>query len=132
MKNIAKKSTNEESNIVQFPDPVADLQKTLTIFSLPDRVAVLEQSLQNLHKKLDALQKFMVKFSDNIELGDRYMGPKKAMDYLDMTEGTFDKYRYHTIVKIKSYKLDNSNRYKKSDLDRFMLLNEDGPFSSRK
>lgn len=101
MKNIAKKSNTEESNIVRFTNPVSDLHQTINLLSLPDRVAKLECSLQNLHDKLDAIQEFMVKFSDNIEMGDRFMGPKKAMQYLDMSEGTFDKYRYKTKIKLR-------------------------------
>ncbi len=52
---------------------------------------------------------------------DSYLTPQQAMNYLGMSKGTFDKYRYSSKVKIKGYQLDGKSWFKKSDLDRFML-----------
>lgn len=115
------KYDEESSKVVPFPDPVENLQKTLNLLKLPEDVALNTKSLGQLHSKIDALQDLIVKFIDNIELGDRYMTPKEACMYLGMSETTFDKYRYSTKIKIKGYKLDGKTWYRKSDLDLFML-----------
>jgi hypothetical protein len=86
-------------------------------------VASCTESLLELHSKVDAIQRFILKFSDSNQ-DDRYLSPKEASAYLGMSETTFDKYRYETKVRIKGYKLDGKNWYKRSDLDRFMLTYE--------
>ena len=55
------------------------------------------------------------------KLADSYLTPQQAMNYLGMSKGTFDKYRYSSKIKIKGYQLDGKTWFKKSDLDRFML-----------
>jgi len=113
---------NQHSKVVQFPDPIENLQQTLNLLKLPAEVGANSKLLLDLHSKVDAIQEFILKFSDNIELGDKYMPPKKAYKYLGMCESTFEKYRYKTKVKIKGYPLDGKYWFKKSDLDRFMML----------
>lgn len=49
------------------------------------------------------------------------MDAKEAAAYLGMCPNTFDKYRYKAKIKIKGYKLDGKVKYKKSELDLFML-----------
>ena len=115
------KHDEKSSKVVQFPDPIENLQQTLNLLKLPVEVAANSKLLLDLHSKVDVLQDFILKFSDNIELGDRYMSPKEAINYLGMSDHTFEKYRYKTKVKIKGSKLDGKYWFKKSDLDRFML-----------
>ena len=115
------KYDEESSKVDQFQDPLENLHRTLNLLKLPDDVASNTKSLIQLHTKIDALQDFIVKFNENIDLGDRYMTPKEASDYLGMSITTFDKYRYNTKIKIKGCKLDGKNWYRKSDLDLFML-----------
>ena len=115
------KYDEQSSKVVQFQDPVENLNKTLKLLTLPDDVASNTRSLDLLHSKMDALHDFCVKLSDNIELGDRYMSTQEAKEYLGMSDNTFDKYRYKTKIKIKGYLLDSVYKFKKSDLDRFML-----------
>jgi hypothetical protein len=55
------------------------------------------------------------------KLKDKYLTPQGAMDYLGMSRGTFEKYRYISKIKINGYQLDGKTWFKKSDLDRFML-----------
>ena len=52
---------------------------------------------------------------------DKYLTPQGAMDYLGMSRGTFEKYRYISKIKINGYQLDGKTWFKKSDLDLFML-----------
>jgi len=125
MKSIISKSEvwSDQGNVVQFPDPIENLHRTLNLLKLPDEVASCTESLLELHSKVDAIQRFILKFSDSNQ-DDRYLSPKEASAYLGMSETTFDKYRYETKVRIKGYKLDGKNWYKRSDLDRFMLTYE--------
>jgi paraquat-inducible protein B len=109
------------SKVVQFQDPIENLHRTLNLFRLPEDMASNTKSLNQIHSKIDDLQNFIARVSDNIELGDRYMTTQEAKDYLGMSDNTFDKYRYKTKIKIKGYLLDGVYRFKKSDLDRFML-----------
>jgi len=111
----------QSSKVVQYTDPVENLHRTLNLLKLPEDVAYNTKSLNQLHSKIDDLQSFIEKFSDNVELGDRYMTTQEAKDYLGMSDNTFEKYRYKTKVKIKGYLLDSVYRFKKSDLDRFMM-----------
>ncbi len=56
---------------------------------------------------------------------DDWLDAKAARRYLaKMSPATFDKYRYETKVKIKGYRLDGKTMYKKSELDRFVMLYE--------
>ena len=119
--SATNKQDELSSKVVQFPDPIENLQQTFNLLKLPVEVAANSKLLLDLHSKVDALQDFILKFSDNIEFGDRYMSPKEASNYLGMSDHTFEKYRYKTKVKIKGSKLDGMYWFKKSDLDRFML-----------
>jgi len=51
---------------------------------------------------------------------DKYLTPQAAMDYLGMSRGTFEKYRYNSKIKIHGCQLDGKTWFKKTDLDRFM------------
>ena len=97
------------------------LNKNLQLLEMPALVVNIYKAIEELHIKHDAMNDYMVKISSSLEIGDRYLTPQEAMDYLSFSKGTFDKYRYSSKVKIKGYQLDGKTWFKKSDLDRFML-----------
>jgi hypothetical protein len=97
------------------------LNKNLQLLEMPALVVNIYKAIEELHIKHDAMNDYMVKISSSLEIGDRYLTPLEAMDYLSFSKGTFDKYRYSSKVKIKGYQLDGKTWFKKSDLDRFML-----------
>lgn len=117
----SSKFDEESSKVVQFPDPLDNLHKTLNLLCLPNEVASNTKSLEKIHSKLDALQELVIRLAENVDMADRYLDAKEAAAYLGMSLNTFDKYRYNTKVKIKGHKLDGKIWYKKSDLDLFML-----------
>jgi hypothetical protein len=97
------------------------LNKNLQLLEMPSLVINIYKAIEQLHIKNDAIQEYIVKYTSSLEIGDGFMTPQKAMDYLSFSKGTFDKYRYKSKIKIKGYQLDGKTWFKKSDLDRFML-----------
>jgi hypothetical protein len=97
------------------------LNKNFQLLEVPSMVGTLINMISDLHSKQDAFQGYIAKFTDSVEIGDRYMTPQEAMKYLGMSKGTFEKYRYKTKIKIHGIQLDNKSWFKKSDLDRFMM-----------
>jgi hypothetical protein len=55
---------------------------------------------------------------------DGWLDAKSAARYLEISENTFDKYRYKTNPRIKGFRLDGKILYKRSDLDAFVKLYE--------
>ena len=53
---------------------------------------------------------------------DGWMDAKGAAKYLDLSPGTFDKYRYETTPRITGFKLGGKTLYKRGDLDNFVKL----------
>jgi len=100
---------------------IENLNKNLQLFEMPSLVITIFKSIEELHSKHDAMRHFIVKLNEGLDVGDRYMTPQEAMDYLGFSKNTFDKYRYKTKIKIKGCQLDGKSWFKKSDLDRFML-----------
>jgi hypothetical protein len=97
------------------------LNKNLQLLEMPSMVMSIYKMINDLHLKQDAFQGYIEKFTDSVEIGDGFLTPQEAMDYLSFSKGTFDKYRYKSKIKIKGYQLDCKTWFKKSDLDRFML-----------
>jgi hypothetical protein len=97
------------------------LNKNIQLLEMPSMVMSIYKMINDLHLKQDAFHGYMQKFTDSLEIGDRYMTPQEAMDYLGFSKGTFEKYRYKSKIKIKGCQLDGKTWFKKSDLDRFML-----------
>ena len=97
------------------------LNKNLQLLEMPALVVNIYKAIEELHIKHDAITNYMLKFSSSLDIGDRYLTPQEAMDYLSFSKGTFDKYRYNSKIKIKGCQLDGKTWFKKSDLDRFML-----------
>jgi hypothetical protein len=97
------------------------LNKNLQLLEMPALVVNIYKAIEELHIKNDAMTDYMMRFSNSLEIGDGFLTPQAAMDYLSFSKGTFDKYRYKSKIKIKGYQLDGKTWFKKSDLDRFML-----------
>ena len=114
----------DSKNVIPFLDPVENLHQTLNLLKMPDVVSKNTDSVEQLHAKIDALQNFIIKISENINNGEEWKPTHKAMKYLGMCQNSFDKYRYETKIKIPGHKLDKMNWYKRSDLDLFMLTYE--------
>ena len=97
------------------------LNKNLQLLEMPALVVNIYKAIEELHIKHDAITNYMLKVTSSLDIGDRYLTPQEAMDYLSFSKGTFDKYRYNSKIKIKGCQLDGKTWFKKSDLDRFML-----------
>jgi hypothetical protein len=91
------------------------------LLEVPSLVINIYKAIEQLHKKQDAIQEYIAKYTSSADVGDRYLTPQEAMDYLGFSKGTFDKYRYNTKIKIKGCQLYGKTWFKKSDLDRFMI-----------
>jgi hypothetical protein len=114
------KAQNTANDMEIYSDKLSSIQKTLDIIYVPERISQIGNMISSLASEVALIKEHVSKMS-SLPMEDRYMTPEEAMHYLGMTKNTFDKYRYKASYKIKAYKLDGSNRYKKSDLDRFML-----------
>ena len=117
------KDKNFQLNNANF-NQLESLNKSLQLLEMPTLVTGIFKLITDLHSKHDTIKEFLEKFSDSLEIGDRYLTPQDAMNYLGFSKNTFDKYRYTTKVKIKGYQLDGKAWFKKSDLDRFMMSYE--------
>jgi len=111
---------NDAKNMDDYSQKINTIQKTLDIILVPEKISEIGSMLSFLAAEIALIKDHVSKLS-TAPIEDGYMTPEEAMRYLRMTKNTFDKYRYKSSYKIKAYKLDGSNRYKKSDLDRFML-----------
>ena len=112
---------NQEFREYNNKTQLESLNKNLQLLEMPALVVNIYKAIEELHIKHDAISDYMVKVSSSLDIGDRYLPPQEAMDYLGFSKGTFDKYRYSSKVRIKGYQLDGKTWFKKSDLDRFML-----------
>jgi glucan phosphorylase len=98
------------------------LNGVVAIVTLPSLINELKTMISNRNDEISSLKDIVLSLSSNLKGEDRYMSAEDAQKYLGMSKGTFEKYRYSTKVKFKSYPLDGKHWFKKSDLDRFMSL----------
>jgi hypothetical protein len=118
----SKHHETDDSPKINFPlDLLEVINQTCNFLKLPDEFRSNAKRLSEINSKVDAIQNRLLKVSENDPGQIGYMSPKMARNYLGMSQNTFDKYRYSGEVRIKGYKLDGKNWYKKSDLDLFML-----------
>jgi hypothetical protein len=68
------------------------LNKNLQLLEMPSLVINIYKAIEQLHKKQDAIQEYIAKYTSSTDIGDRYLTPQEAMDYLGFSKGTFDKY----------------------------------------
>jgi hypothetical protein len=112
---------NNEFGIVPFNYPKNDTDLLLHILKVPSIVSENTDSIREINSKLESILGFLGNYPRTNDSDDRYMDAKEAAAYLGMCPNTFDKYRYKAKIKIKGYKLDGKVKYKKSELDLFML-----------
>jgi hypothetical protein len=100
----------------------AGLADLLTgIAALPRLLRLLEEhalAIKALTSEVKALR------SGSQGTADGWLDAKGAAEYLDMSAGTFDKFRYQTTPKIKGYRVGGKTLYKRADLDNFVMLFE--------
>jgi len=72
--------------------------------------------------RLDNIQAEISKIKTQSNHADCWLDAKAAAEYLGVSAGTFDKYRYKTTPRIEGCALDGKTLYKKSELDNFVML----------
>lgn len=86
--------------------------------TIPDILPLLRaqaERLRNIEDRITRIQK-------QADAPDRWLDAKAAAEYLGVSAGTFDKYRYKTNPRIPGHALDGKILYKKSELDNFVVL----------
>jgi hypothetical protein len=117
-------SHNQKIDMENHNQQLNNIQRTLDIIYVPEKISEISNMISILAAEIGLIKDYVSKITTS-SAEDGYMTPERAMQYLDMTKNTFDKYRYKSKIPIPSFRLDGSNRYKKSDLDRFMLTYND-------
>jgi hypothetical protein len=98
----------------------AAMQMLKGIAALPSVLELLREHSRHL----EALRFEIARKQAHRPEADGWLDAKAAAKYLNMSDSTFDKYRYQTTPRIKGYKLDGKTLYKKADLDAFVMLYE--------
>ena len=98
------------------------LNGVMAIVAIPSLINEIKGIILHRDGEIANLKKMILDLCANLNGQDRYMSAEEARQYLGMSKGTFDKYRYNKNYKFKSYPLDGKHWFKKSDLDRFMSL----------
>ena len=112
----------EASNILPFTDPMQGFAAGLQLAQVVPLLTRLIELVQAQPSQIERLQDGIARLAENSNGDyDRWLSAEQAAAHMGLSINTFDKYRYNTKVKIKGYRLDGSLRYKKSDLDRFIL-----------
>lgn len=111
----------EFHDYINHLNQLESLNKNLQLLEMPSLVINIYKAIEQLHQKQDAIQEYIAKYTSSPDIGDRYLTPQEAMNYLGFSKGTFDKYRYNSKITIKGFQLDGKTWFKKSDLDKFML-----------
>lgn len=105
-----------------MPNQPTDSQ-TITLQTLLAGLAVpgLAESLALIQRKIEQLET-AVRAKPAGESRDGWLDAAKAAKYLDMSPGTFDKYRYGSEPRITGYKVGGKTLYKREDLDLWVKL----------
>jgi len=86
--------------------------------AMPDILSLLRAQGERLRNIEDGI----TKIQKQADAPDRWLDAKAAAEYLGVSAGTFDKYRYKTNPRITGHALDGKTLYKKSELDNFVRL----------
>ena len=112
-------TSSKEGNSREF----ADLNQLFTgIAEFPAIVGLLRSQAKELCEIKCELADLIQRFHQI--KNDGWLDAKAAAAYLGMSAGTFDKYRYLTIPKLKGYKVGGKVLYQRIDLDTFVKLFE--------
>ena len=87
-------------------------------------VSGLAEPLARLERRLEAIEKAVRAKPAGEGTESGWLDASKAAVYLDMSAGTFDKYRYGSEPRITGYKVGGKTLYKREDLDRWVKLYE--------
>ena len=115
----AIRSASQPTGLVGDPTGIAGLLNGIA--ALPQLQQLLEAQTRDIKALRDELK---ASRNSSHETKDGWLDAKGAAEYLDMSAGTFDKYRYQTTPKIKGFKVGGKTLYKRADLDRFVMLFE--------
>lgn len=111
---------SEAESAMAYPFQQAFAQMLQSLASAPEILALLYE-----HKReLAALREEMARKAATSTDADGWLDAKAAAEYLSLSPGTFDKYRYSSAVKINGYKVGGKTLYKRGDLDLFVKLFE--------
>lgn len=112
----------EAANVIPFADPMegfmAGLQLTQVVPMLRTITALVQEQGQHIRRLCDCVTRLTENTNGDY---DKWLSAEEAAEHMGLSMNSFDKYRYKTEVRIKGHRLDGSLRYKKSDLDRFIL-----------
>jgi hypothetical protein len=114
----ASRAASEPAGLVGDPTGLGGLLNGIA--ALPQVLQLLEAQARDIKALRDEIRASRA----SRETKDGWMDAKGAAEYLDMSPGTFDKYRYQTTPKIKGYKVGGKTLYKRADLDNFVMLFE--------
>ncbi len=87
-----------------------------------DVIPKMARVQEELSQKLTALLELFGRASAKPYDSDGWLDAKAAAEYLSISKGTFDAYRYQKDPKLPGHKLDGKTLYKKSDLDTWVKL----------
>jgi hypothetical protein len=105
--------------------PAVDPAETMQIlFGALANVPALSEGLKRLQREISEMREEIRTMTARPEKADGWIDAREAAEYMGLSAGSFDKYRYTANPKIKGYKLDGKTLYKRSDLDSFIKLYE--------
>ena len=105
--------------------PAVDPAETMQIlFGALANVPALGENLKRLQREISEMREEIRNMAARPEKADGWIDAREAAEYMGLSAGSFDKYRYTASPKIKGYKLDGKTLYKRSDLDSFIKLYE--------
>lgn len=112
----------QTADILPFTDPIQGFAAGLQLAQVVPLLKRLTEFVQAQPSQIERILDGIARLAENANGDyDRWLSAEEAATHMGMSLNTFDKYRYKTKVKIKGHRLDGSLRYKKSDLDRFIL-----------
>ena len=83
----------------------------------------LTQMVAAMQKEIAALRGLVVELARSKSAdSDGWLDAKDAAKYMDISPGSFDKYRYNTSPRLTGYALDGKTLYNKRDIDSFIRL----------
>ena len=110
------------ANILPFTDPLQGFAAGIQLAQVVPILNNLTELVQAQSQQIQRMQDCIARLGENTNGDyDRWLGAEEAAAHMGLSINSFDKYRYKAEVRIKGHRLDGSLRYKKSDLDRFIL-----------
>ena len=96
-------------------NPLAEMFSSIALLpELFETLSTLKRGIAEIHAEIQRLE------TREPQLG--WMDAKAAAQYMGISAGTFEKYRYMTKVKIPCHALDGKSLFKASELDTYIRL----------